>query len=62
MATQPTQHPSPEGHEGATESTAPGAPAERPILKPDWVSLENDPLKCDPDAKKPRRESSHEER
>jgi hypothetical protein len=55
----PNQHPAPEGHEGATESTAPGAPAERPIIKPDWASLENDPLKCDPE--KIRRESSEEE-
>ena len=46
----PAQKPSPDqGHEGATESTTPGAPAERKVITPDWVAIQGDkPLACDP--------------
>jgi hypothetical protein len=37
-----------EGHEGATESTTPGAPAERKVITPDWVAIQDDkPLACE---------------
>jgi hypothetical protein len=37
------------GHEGAKEATAPGAPAEREVITPDWAHLEkNEPSRCLP--------------
>lgn len=46
----PSRKPAPaQGHEGATESTKPGAPAERQVITPDWVAIKDDePLACDP--------------
>jgi hypothetical protein len=36
-------------HEGAKEATAPGAPAERAVITPDWAHLEkNEPSQCVP--------------
>lgn len=36
-------------HEGAKEATAPGAPAERAVITPDWAHLDrNEPSQCVP--------------
>ena len=46
----PSRKPAPAlGHEGATESTKPGAPANREVITPDWVAIQDGkPLACDP--------------
>jgi len=46
----PAQKPAPDqGHEGATESAKPGAPANRDVITPDWVAIQSDKaLACDP--------------
>jgi hypothetical protein len=37
------------GHEGATESTAPGSPRDRDVITPDWAHLDkNSPSRCVP--------------
>ena len=33
----------PNGHEGATEPTAPGAPANRDVVKPGWTEFQDGP-------------------
>lgn len=47
---KPAPAPAPaQGHEGATESTKPGAPEERKVITPDWVAIKDEkPLACDP--------------
>jgi hypothetical protein len=38
------------GHEGAKESTTPGAPREREVITPDWAQLDKDAAsQCVPD-------------
>ena len=38
------------GHEGAKESTTPGAPREREVIAPDWAHLDKDAAsQCVPD-------------
>jgi hypothetical protein len=38
------------GHEGAKESTTPGAPREREVITPDWAHLDKDAAsQCVPD-------------
>ena len=46
------KQPNPAGHEGATESTTPGAPATREVITPDWVPINDgkDPS-CPPPAR-----------
>jgi hypothetical protein len=38
------------GHEGAKDSTTPGAPSEREVITPDWAHLDDDTAsQCVPD-------------
>jgi hypothetical protein len=37
-----------EGHEGATESTAPGRPNTREVITPDWAVLDKGDADCVP--------------
>ena len=48
-----------EGHEGATESTTPDAPANREVIKPDWVALKDgDDPACPPAKRESTRQPS----